>query len=187
MNADDQSSILSELESVQQICKSLQEKLDSVDEDTMELRKAQIMSLERVRWQSELTNEAQKTAEAALKENRELVAKFAKLENWTEGFKKGEAALTMRKLYEDLDYWIKEHYSRSLTEKCSIPSHIEELSSELSDQPFDLMKVLSDVHATLSLHIFQSILARFMVGLNENFGDHLYHIDKEIKKTCMFA
>lgn len=187
MNADDQTSILSELESVQRICKNLQEKLDNVDEDAIQLRKAQIMSLERVRWQSEQTDEAQKMAEAALKENRELVAKLGEFENWTDCFKKGEAALTMRKLYQDLDYWVKEHYSRGLAEKCSSPSDIEDLSSELNDQPFDPMKILSEVRADLSLHIFQSILARFMVGLNESFGDHLYHIDKEIKKICMFA
>ncbi|KAJ5219450.1 uncharacterized protein N7498_001549 [Penicillium cinerascens] len=80
MNAEDQTSILSELESVQRICKNPQGKLDNIDENAIKLRKGQIMSLDRVRWQSEQTNEAQKMAEAALKENRELVAKLGVLE-----------------------------------------------------------------------------------------------------------
>lgn len=92
-----------------------------------------------------------KTSEAAIKKNRELVCDpMRRSRKLTDRFKQEEAALIMRKLYKDLNYWLKEHYSRPLTEKFSI-------------------------------------LARFMVGLNESFGDHLYHIEKEIKKTYTFA
>jgi hypothetical protein len=165
MSAEDQSSLISELESV---CKNLQEKLDNV---------------ERVRRQSELTDEARKMAEA---ENRELMAKLARVEKWTDCFNQGEAALTMRKIYQDTDTWAKEHYGRFQVEKSSTTLDIEYASFGLCEQPFDPMEIVSQVHADVSQHIFQSILARFMVGLNESFGDHLYHIDKEIQKTCTF-
>jgi hypothetical protein len=165
MSAEDQSSLISEFESV---CKNLQEKLDNV---------------ERVRRQSELTDEARKMAEA---ENRELMAKLARVEKWTDCFNQGEAALTMRKIYQDTDSWAKEHYGHCQIEKSSTTSDIEYVSFGLCEQPFDPMEIVSQVRADLSQHIFQSILTRFMVGLNESFGDHLYYIDKEIQKTCTF-
>jgi hypothetical protein len=168
MSAEDQSSLMSELESFQQVCKNLQEELDNV---------------ERVRQQSELTDEARKMAEA---ENRELMAKLTGLEKWTDCFDQGEAALTMRKIYQDTDSWAKEHYCRSQIEKSPTMLDIEDVSFELCEQPFDPMEIASQVHADLSQHIFQSILARFMVGLNESFGDHVYYIDKEIQNTCTF-
>lgn len=36
----------------------------------------------------------------------------------------------------------------------------------------------------MSWHIFNSILTRFMIGFNEDFGQHLYQLDKLINETC---
>lgn len=184
ISSEDRFSLLAELERVQETCKSLQEKLDHVDEDAMTLRKAQTINLERVRRQSELTDEARKTAEAARKENEMLVATLAKLEEWTDCFKQGEAGLIMRNLYQNTDHWVTKHYGQNLIDRGLNSADIEYLPSVPVDQPPNPSEILSEVHADLSQKIFQSILARFIIGLNDRFGDQIYHIDKKIQRTC---
>jgi hypothetical protein len=175
---------LAELERVQETCKSLQEKLDHVDEDAMTLRKAQNVNLERVRRQSELTDEARKRAEAARKENEMLVATLANLEEWTDRFKKGEEGLLMRNLYQEIDHWVRKHYGQDFINRGLNSTDVEYLPFVLDDQPINPSELLLEVHADLSQNIFRSILARFMIGLNDSFGDQIHHIDQNIQRTC---
>jgi len=187
MDTEERFILISEIEELQEICEKLQVAHDNVEEDARKSQKAQVMCWESVRRHVEVAEEARKMAETTRQENGQLVAKITKLEGWTDCFEEGEARLTMRKLYQDVSYWVEKHYGCCPTEIPSTPWDIEDLSSDPSDQTLNQMKILSEVHADLFQHIFQSILARFMIGLDESFGDPLFQIDREIQKTCMLS
>lgn len=184
--SDDESKLIAELENLQRVCHKLSQKLEKNEEDAKESREHQICSEERVRRHGKLLAEARQSADTALKENRELVNKLAKLQRWTGCFDDEEAGQTMRKLYQVLQNWIRRHYSCAPSGGPAMLPEFGKPARPVNCQTRDsvYLEMISELHREISRHIFSSILNPFMVGFNEDFGQHLYQLDKLIHGTC---
>lgn len=183
---DDRSELIAEIENLQRVCRELWGRLEKNQEDARQARQSQVCSTEKLRRQGELLGEARQRADAALKENRELVSKLAQLQRWTDCLDDEEAARSMCKLYQDLQTWIGRHFRSSplatSTEHMEANTSSKGVSSQRPDLAF--LERVSEISMEISWHIFNSILTRVMVGWQEDFGQHLYQLDKHINETC---
>lgn len=183
---EDSSELIVEVENLQRECRELRGQLERSERDARKARKSQIRSSEQLSRQGELLEEAERATETALNENRELVHKLAQLQRWTDCLDDGEAARTMCKLYQNLQNWIRRHFtnmsSETSVEHVGPDASCKGASDQLSDRVY--LDRISEISINISWHIFNPILTRFMIGSNDNFGQHLYQLDKHINETC---
>lgn len=186
---EDRPELIVEVENLQRECRELRGQLERSEEDARKARKSQICGAEQLRRQGESLEEARRTTDAALNENRELVYKLGQLQRWTDCLDDREAARTMCNLYQNLQNWIKRHFksmsSETPIEHVGPDGSCKGASDQLSDRAY--LEKIMEISREISWHVFNSILTRFMVGSNEDFGQHLYQLDKHINEKCKLA
>lgn len=173
--------VLSDIDDLSKICKGLEQKLEQVVEEAKTLRKHKVAGEERFRRQSELLKEAQRSADVAGKESRELLAQVLRLQKWTDSLDDGEAGQKMRQLSHDLEVWVTRHYSQLLPGNSN--TRIKGDESSLDDTQH--LGAVYAIWADVTGFIFNMILARFMIGITErSWDDSFYELDEEVRKLC---
>ena len=159
------------------------QKLGKVDEMIKLSQRERLLSDEKVRRQGQLLEEATQRANIAQKENRTLIVKLNKLQKWTERLDDEEVQQHMRQLYHSLESWVKNNFLHLLTSnlKARSSESVQDTCSPDNGFPLDHSYIQGEV----SFYIFNHILSRFVVGIDEQRVDgYLSYLDLEIEKLC---
>lgn len=183
---EDRAELLAEIENLHKMKRELLDELENDKEDARNERRSKIRAEEQSRRLRELLEECRQSRDTALKQNRELVSKLKQVQRATDCLDDDEAGRTMRKLYQDLQNWIRRHFKSASFETSAERVEANPSSRVVSYQQPDLayLETTSEISLEISWQVFNSILTRVMVGWNEDFGQHLYQLDKHIYKTC---
>ncbi|KAJ5573353.1 uncharacterized protein N7459_007780 [Penicillium hispanicum] len=172
--------LVDEVEELHRVCHNLRQKLDQVDEHARRSQQAQLVSEEKTRRQGQLLEEATKRANLAQEENRKLIVKVHKLQNWTERLDDEETKQLMRRLYHGLETWVKQHFCYLLPTHSSVSSE-DGGNPVSSDAPLGLD--ISYIHGALMELIFHYILSRFMVGIEDlQLNTYFFHVNTEVQR-----
>ncbi|KAJ5086179.1 hypothetical protein N7532_010950 [Penicillium argentinense] len=185
-NIEMKNDMRNEVDRLERVCTGLQRKLETLDAEAEVLRRAQLSHQEKIRRQKELLDEATDSANIAVAENRELVAKVARLEKWTDTMDDTEAAQTTRLLYQELDDWVKRQFMRPLTNGMSADSDVDERGENAvcpTGEPSS--HLLYDIESEIFKSLFVLILAPFMAGSRKSTWEYSQRaIDREVQKLC---
>lgn len=177
--------LVKEVEHLEQLCIGLEGKRQRLDDEAKDLRRAQLSHQEKLLRQNEILDDVTRSTTITLTENRELVAKVAKFEQWTDSMDEKEATRTFGLLYQDVDDCVKRHFDH-LYPNVSVDAQTHE---DCINSPNISTKsrpgIFHNIHGEIFECIFNSILAPFVAGSNNPSWDHrLRVIDKEIQRLC---
>ncbi|KAJ5106111.1 hypothetical protein N7456_002786 [Penicillium angulare] len=174
---------IAQIDSIQNILKSLEKKFDEYESMTNTARERQILAERKLSQQTELLHQALESVDTALNEKNKALAKLISLDQCLDTLGDNELETLTDKLFQDLETWVEENYGALRTnigilDDRDIRGSLDSTTDEVSDP--------IAIFADISQCIFNVILCRFMVGTgNPSTLDQAFRIlDTTLQDIC---